>query len=243
MIDKAVDSTALDSALTDIANAIRAKTGGTNSLTLEQMPSEIEGIETGVTGKSYIDTSQITDFTYFCMMDRFTYEQIENLDTSNGTRFTGMFQICNNITKIPQLNTSNVTDFSYMLANCPNLKSIPILDTSKGRLFSCMFYECPNLTEIPQIDLSNAEYIEDMFYNCSSLTTVRFIGTITLTNDNFIMNYSDNLTVESMMSAINAFSDNSDLSQTYTAYFGATNLAKLTDEQKAVATAKNIALA
>lgn len=47
MIDKAVDSTALDSALTDIANAIRTKTGGTDPLTLEQMPSEIEGIQAG----------------------------------------------------------------------------------------------------------------------------------------------------------------------------------------------------
>lgn len=46
-IDKAVDSTALDSALTDIADAIRARTGGTDPLTLEQMPSEIEGIESG----------------------------------------------------------------------------------------------------------------------------------------------------------------------------------------------------
>lgn len=46
-IDKAVDSTALDSALTDIADAIRTKTGGTDPLTLEQMPGEIEGIQSG----------------------------------------------------------------------------------------------------------------------------------------------------------------------------------------------------
>ena len=46
-IDKAVDSIALDSALTDIANAIRTKTGGTDPLTLEQMPGEIEGIQSG----------------------------------------------------------------------------------------------------------------------------------------------------------------------------------------------------
>ena len=44
---KIVDSTALDTALTDIADAIRAKTGKTDPLTIEQMPSEIEGIETG----------------------------------------------------------------------------------------------------------------------------------------------------------------------------------------------------
>ena len=46
-IDKAVDSTALDNALANIANAIRTKTGGADTMTLEQMPSEIEGIESG----------------------------------------------------------------------------------------------------------------------------------------------------------------------------------------------------
>ena len=45
--DKIVDSTVLDTALTDIADAIRTKTGKTDQLTIEQMPSEIEGIETG----------------------------------------------------------------------------------------------------------------------------------------------------------------------------------------------------
>ena len=44
--DKAVDSAALDGALTGIANAIRGKTGGTAALTLEQMPGAISGIKT-----------------------------------------------------------------------------------------------------------------------------------------------------------------------------------------------------
>lgn len=38
---------ALTDKLTAIADAIRAKTGGTAALTLDQMPSEIEGIQTG----------------------------------------------------------------------------------------------------------------------------------------------------------------------------------------------------
>lgn len=45
--DKIVDSTALDTALTDIADAIRTKTGKTDPLTIEQMPSEIESISGG----------------------------------------------------------------------------------------------------------------------------------------------------------------------------------------------------
>lgn len=51
--DKVVDSAALDAALTDIADAIRTKTGKTDPLTLEQMPSEIEGISGG--GSSEVD--------------------------------------------------------------------------------------------------------------------------------------------------------------------------------------------
>ena len=42
--DKVVDSAALDAAMTDIADAIRAKTGKTDPLTIEQMPIEIDGI-------------------------------------------------------------------------------------------------------------------------------------------------------------------------------------------------------
>ena len=51
--DKVVDSAALDTALTDIADAIRTKTGGTDPLTIEQMPSEIESISGG--GASEVD--------------------------------------------------------------------------------------------------------------------------------------------------------------------------------------------
>ena len=41
--DEAVDSAALDGALTGIANAIRYKTGGTGKLTLEGMAAAIAG--------------------------------------------------------------------------------------------------------------------------------------------------------------------------------------------------------
>lgn len=45
------------------------------------------------------------------------------------------------------------------------------------------------------------------------------------------------------MSFINALSDNTGVATTYTVTIGSANLAKLTEEQKAVATAKNIKLA
>ena len=59
--DKIVDSTALDTALTNIADAIRTKTGGIDPLTIEQMPSEIEGIESG---NPFAGLEMVSSFVY-----------------------------------------------------------------------------------------------------------------------------------------------------------------------------------
>lgn len=59
--DKVIDSAALDAALTDIADAIRAKTGKTDPLTLEQMPSEIEGISAG---DPFAGLEMVSSFAY-----------------------------------------------------------------------------------------------------------------------------------------------------------------------------------
>lgn len=45
--DKVVDSSKLDTNLAAIANAIRAKTGKTEGMTMDQMPDEINSIEVG----------------------------------------------------------------------------------------------------------------------------------------------------------------------------------------------------
>ena len=60
--DKIVDSAALDEALTDIADAIRGKTGGTDKLTMEGMAAAIAGISTGgsVSGIT-VDTVVVTE--------------------------------------------------------------------------------------------------------------------------------------------------------------------------------------
>lgn len=81
------------------------------------------------------------------------------------------------------------------------------------------------------------------FIQCSALTNVTFEKTVKVTNNNFKFNNSSKLTVASMVNILNAIVDNSGEETQYTVYFGSTNLAKLTDEQKAIATAKNIILA
>lgn len=192
-----------------------------------------------------VSLSSITNWSYM-----FGYstrqeilKQLKYSDTSNGVCFNDMFRESCGLTEIPPLDTSNGIDFSSMFFCCESLTEIPPLDTSNGREFYAMFMEACNLRTIPRLNLSKATGLGDMFYCCESLENVNFEGTIPITQNLWFFDYSPNLTVDSLMSFINALSDNTNLTKTYTVSIGSTNLAKLTEEQKAVATNKNIKLA
>lgn len=77
---------------------------------------------------------------------------------------------------------------------------------------------------------------------CTALENFLFNSTIKIANNNFDVSKNTLLTVESLLSILSALEDNTGGTQ-YTVKFGSTNLAKLTEEQKAIATNKNIALA
>ena len=163
-----------------------------------------------------LDTSTVTDFSYFGKNNRFgTGEILTGLNTKSGTNFNGMFDNCSNLTTILQLNTS------------------------KGTFFSMMFNNCRSLTTIA---LTRFVSSDNLLYNCSALENLTITGTITVNNNYLNLSYSPKLTVDSLMSVINALSDNTGKT-TYTVTLGATNLAKLTDEQKQIAIDKNYTLA
>ena len=67
------------------------------------------------------------------------------------------------------------------------------------------------------------------------------IAIVNITNNTRIEQSS--LTVDSLLSLFNALKDYSSEGGTYTCTIGSTNLAKLTDEQKAIATNKGWTLA
>ena len=189
-----------------------------------------------------LDTSKGTNFSYM-----FNYckalTTIPQLDTSKGTNFNRMFISCNKLTSIPQLDTSNGTDFSGVFYYCYALTSIPPLDTSKGTNFSYMFYDCKALTTISLLNMSSMSSASwgSMFNGCTALENVTFEGTIPVRGNMSVFSSCPNLTVDSLMSFINALT-NMNSSATYTITIGSTNLAKLTEEQIQIATDKRITL-
>ena len=182
-------------------------------------------------------------------------------DTANVTNMISMFSSCYNLTTIPQFDTSKVTNMSSMFANCSKLTTVHLFDTSKVTNMYSMFSSCSSLTTVPQFDTSNVTGMNYMFQDCSKLTVIPQFDTSNVTSMNYMFNYCSSLK-EIHMININASLNISDstkftrealleiignlkaqTSGTKTLTMGATNLAKLTDEDKAIATNKGWTLA
>ena len=182
------------------------------------------------------------------------------------TNCSHMFYQCERLLSIPLFDTSNVTDMGHMFSGCKKLKTIPKLDTSKVTNMDDMFENCTSLTTIPQLDTSNVTHMYSTFSGCSSLKSIPMLDCINVTHIDQLfgnsrietltdlggflnlqvslydsLDHLPNLTVQSIMNVIDClygFLGGGDYPVRRTLELGPTNLNKLTDEQKAVATNK-----
>ena len=147
-----------------------------------------------------------------------------------------MFNNCSALTSIPQLNTSSVTTMTNMFYNCANLTTIPLLDTSKVTLMNNMFYGCTNLTTVPALDVDKVTNLGSMFNSCSNLKSILMtnIGVDLDISASTLFEREDLLIILNNLKTVTS---------TKKLTMGATNLAKLTDEDKAIATNKGWTLA
>ena len=179
---------------------------------------------------SYSDTSNVTE-----MSDMFSgcssLTTIPQLDTSSATYMTNMFDGCSSLATIPQLDTSKVTTMSGMFWNCVKLITIPELNTSSVTDTSNMFAGCSSLTTIPQLDTSSVTYMYNMFSSCSSLKSILMTGM----QASFNISSSTQFEESDLVTILNNLAT---VPSKRTLTMGSTNLAKLTDEEKAIATNK-----
>ena len=107
------------------------------------------------------------------------FEGLDNLNTSEVTDMSYMFNGCSNLTTIDLRNfdTGNVKNMSGMFRDCGSLTSISGLEnlnTSNVTNMSFMFYGCSSLTvlDLSSFDVSKVEYLTQMFEGCTSLETI-----------------------------------------------------------------------
>ena len=184
---------------------------------------------------SAFDFSQKTNF-YSCWEDCSNLASFPQLDLHNGTYFHSAWYGCRSLTSFPQLDLSNGSSFYSAWGFCSSLKEFPALDLHNGTGFGSAWYGCTSLTTFPALDLHNGTYFGGAWNNCSALTNLGGFGAISADID---LSPCTNLTVESIMNVITQAATVTGK----TMKFGSDNLAKLTDEQKAIATNKGWTLA
>lgn len=206
------------------------------------------------------DTSKVTDFVETFSNCR-KLEKIDNIDFSSCKNASGTFQECNNLKEINgNLNFSQCNNLSSMFSACHKLYEIGDLDLSSctsmynafsyclflrrvGNLitpnvqnFQSLFQNCVNLKTIESIDLNSCTRANSMFAFCCSLQNIASISNIKISGIDF--SPCINLNHASLIRILNALHDYSGETTTYTLILGATNLAKLTEEEIAIGTSK-----
>ncbi len=162
------------------------------------------------------------------------------VDTSKANNMQSMFSGCANLMQVPLLDTSNVVHFDDMFYNCYNLVTIPQFNTSNLYSANLMFGGCSKLVSVPLLDFTKAEQIRNILLGCSELVELGGFSNLSVSLD---LSSSRKLSVDSLMNVINEAKDLSIESKTATLTLGTTNVAKLTEEQIAIATSKGWTLA
>lgn len=189
------------------------------------------------------DVSNVTSF--FGMFD--ASPKIENIDvskwnTSSATNMAWMFN-SNNLQSldVSNFNTSKVTNMFAMFSGSKSLTRLDIsnFDTSKvldfGRVFSYWGTVCEELN-ISGLNLTKCKFME-LTFQSTSFKVIRCDG-LKLPNIDMStigLDSSTALTVDSIVGLLNALPQSD---KGYSFKIGSDNIAKLSDDQKAIATNK-----
>ena len=172
------------------------------------------------------------------------YEGINraNINVATTTRLRiadyGIYLANSTFTEIPDIiDFEGVTNFTYMFSYCHNLTTVRKIDTSSALIMDRMFWDCGNLVSIEELDASSCDSMVHIFRSTGNLAN--FGGFVGLKCD--LMLDRTILTHDSLMNVINKAADVTASPATLT--LGSTLLAKLSDEEKAVATNKGWILA
>ena len=199
----------------------------------------ISGGGGGNTLKNLLDATKQTGYLFQNYKGTSVDDLIQPSDTENVTNMSYMFTNCDKLTSIPQLNTSKVTNMRKMFNYCSKLTSIPQLNTSNVKDMRDMFSDCWALTTVPAIDANNvtdSNYLQNIFWNCMNLKSIL----MTNIGVNLNISASTKFEREDLLVILNNLKT---VTSATTLKMGATNLAKLTDEDKAIATNKGWTLA
>lgn len=181
---------ALIDKLNAIGDAIRAKTGGTEKLTLDEMPTQIQAIQTG--GNPVITELTVTQNGTYTAPDGVDgYNPITVNVPQDGSPPESAFVISGDcqyrfakngwnwfIEKYSnKITTKDISNAQSMFNYCNKITKVPFdLNFSSSASYHDlqeMFKGCSNLTQVPKINNVKVYYTGNMFDGCTNLRTIR----------------------------------------------------------------------
>lgn len=189
----------------------------------------------------FLDLTNVPDissFFAFCYSLRdFKYSKGFNIANS----IDGLFSYCVNLSGNIIIDAPNATSAGSTFYLCRRISEIKF-NTEKIISYGQMVNGCSVLESIFNLNLGETSSVQySPFGNCHNLTNITFADGSIINNSISFQN-STKLTVDSILNILNILKDLTG-STSATLTLGAENLAKLTDEQKAIATNKNWVLA
>lgn len=164
----------LNNFLTDVADAIRTKTGSSDTISAEDFDTEIENIPSGG-GDDWSDIGYSSmPKTYKSSYD-YAKEVYDNWPSSYTN--VGMILVPHrpNLVIMPLVDTSLDTENGSWFYNCVKLEEIPAI-VFNSKTTNSMFNKCGKLkyADLTNFDTSRTTDMASMFKKCTSLTTIIF---------------------------------------------------------------------
>lgn len=133
--------------------------------------------------ESFKDVQPASCHFWFSGFSKLTnIEGLTNLNTSQVTEFSNMFENCSSLTSLnlSSFDTANVTTLYHMFMGCSRLESLDLsnFNTANVTTMAGMFSGCKNLTSLnlSGFNTANVTSMNSMFLGCENLTSLDLVS-------------------------------------------------------------------
>lgn len=220
--------------MTDIANAIRTKSGTVEKMKPAEMPQAIDNISNDSSLIKLLEETVILKLKF----KGTKFEKIPKFNINpKVTDMSECFAQCKTLKCFDNnFDTSKITTMNLAFSNNDILEYVKGLNTQSATNVDFLFNGCYRLKDVNTLDLSNVKQLSYMFNYCQNLTNISFVELSIKNSIKF--SESSLLSDESIQSIIDGLADlTGQTAQTLTLHPDVKN--KLTEEQIASATSKN----